>query len=115
MTWSLLRGRPTYEESLRTRKHRFSTGMSNRHCDSGTYCTHIHQRGGLFHARLFLLNLFEALILESAGHDSASSLGVALFALTSALSRIGAGVLSDKYKAYFNRFHWLSVALLDRR
>lgn len=50
-----------------------------------------------------------ALILESAGHDAASSLGVALFALSSAFSRIVAGYLSDKYKAYFTRFHWLSA------
>ena len=53
----------------------------------------------------------EALILETTGHDSASSLGVALFALTSALSRIVVGILSDKYQAYFTRFHWLTAAL----
>ena len=50
----------------------------------------------------------EALILESAGHDSASSLGVALFALTSALSRVVVGILSDKYQGYFTRFHWVT-------
>lgn len=50
-----------------------------------------------------------ALILESAGHDSASSLGVALFALTSALSRVVVGILSDKYQGYFTRFHWVTA------
>lgn len=52
-----------------------------------------------------------ALILESAGHDSASSLGVALFALTSALSRVVVGILSDKYQGYFTRFHWVTAGL----
>ena len=56
----------------------------------------------------------KALILETTGHDSASSLGVALFALTSALSRIVVGILSDKYQAYFTRFHWLTAALTKR-
>eukprot|EP00438_Fugacium_kawagutii_P002213 Skav233841 [mRNA] locus=scaffold3130:30715:38615:- [translate_table: standard] len=51
-----------------------------------------------------------ALILETTGHDSASSFGVALFALTSALSRVVVGILSDKYQAYFTRFHWLTAA-----
>ena len=46
--------------------------------------------------------------MESAGHDSASSLGVALFALTSALSRVVVGILSDKYQGYFTRFHWVT-------
>ena len=50
------------------------------------------------------------LILETTGHDSASSLGVALFALTSALSRVVVGILSEKYDAHFTRFHWLTAA-----
>ena len=48
--------------------------------------------------------------MESTGHDSASSLGVALFALTSALSRVVVGILSDKYQSYFTRFHWVTAS-----
>lgn len=61
---------------------------------------------------LWLVGVAEALILESAGHNNASSLGVALFALTSALSRVAAGILSDKYQSYFTRFNWLTAARL---
>lgn len=51
-----------------------------------------------------------ALILESAGQPSASGLGVALFALTSSLSRVVVGILSDKYNEYFTRFNWLTTS-----
>jgi len=51
-----------------------------------------------------------ALILETTGHSSASSLGVALFALTSAISRVAVGILSEKYDAYFTRFHWMTAS-----
>jgi len=50
-----------------------------------------------------------ALILESAGNASASGLGVALFALTSSLSRIAVGILSDKYSHVVSRFNWLTI------
>jgi len=50
-----------------------------------------------------------ALILESAGNASASGLGVALFALTSSLSRIAVGILSDKYGDVITRFNWLTL------
>ncbi|CAE8643168.1 unnamed protein product [Polarella glacialis] len=50
-----------------------------------------------------------ALILESAGSPSASGLGVALFALTSSLSRIAVGILSDKYSHVISRFNWLTL------
>eukprot|EP00931_Biecheleriopsis_adriatica_P061336 TRINITY_DN36883_c0_g1_i1.p1 TRINITY_DN36883_c0_g1~~TRINITY_DN36883_c0_g1_i1.p1 ORF type:complete len:616 (+),score=153.63 TRINITY_DN36883_c0_g1_i1:78-1925(+) len=50
-----------------------------------------------------------ALILESAGNPSASGLGVALFALTSSLSRVAVGILSDKYGKQFTRFNWLTL------
>eukprot|EP00440_Ansanella_granifera_P035785 gb/GFBE01038818.1/.p1 GENE.gb/GFBE01038818.1/~~gb/GFBE01038818.1/.p1 ORF type:complete len:621 (+),score=167.14 gb/GFBE01038818.1/:1-1863(+) len=50
-----------------------------------------------------------ALILESAGNASASGLGVALFALTSSLSRIAVGILSDKYSDYISRFNWMTL------
>merc|ERR1712192_4664 len=49
------------------------------------------------------------LILESAGSKAASDLGVALFALTSSLSRIVVGTLSDRYSQRFTRFDWLIV------
>lgn len=50
-----------------------------------------------------------ALILESAGNASASGLGVALFALTSSLSRIAVGILSDRYSSVISRFNWLTI------
>eukprot|EP00930_Biecheleria_cincta_P032853 TRINITY_DN22766_c0_g1_i1.p1 TRINITY_DN22766_c0_g1~~TRINITY_DN22766_c0_g1_i1.p1 ORF type:complete len:623 (-),score=134.13 TRINITY_DN22766_c0_g1_i1:213-2081(-) len=50
-----------------------------------------------------------ALILESAGNASASGLGVALFALTSSLSRIAVGILSDRYSDVISRFNWLTI------
>mmetsp|Transcript_61847 Transcript_61847/g.114821 ORF Transcript_61847/g.114821 Transcript_61847/m.114821 type:complete len:671 (+) Transcript_61847:48-2060(+) len=49
-----------------------------------------------------------ALIMESAGAKTASGLGVALFALTSALSRMGAGILSDSYPSYLSRLGWIT-------
>eukprot|EP00971_Amphidinium_carterae_P321701 6394516-Amphidinium_carterae.1 len=45
---------------------------------------------------------------ESAGAKTASGLGVALFALTSALSRMGAGILSDSYPSYLSRLGWIT-------
>eukprot|EP00441_Pelagodinium_beii_P037822 CAMPEP_0197635258 /NCGR_PEP_ID=MMETSP1338-20131121/11119_1 /TAXON_ID=43686 ORGANISM="Pelagodinium beii, Strain RCC1491" /NCGR_SAMPLE_ID=MMETSP1338 /ASSEMBLY_ACC=CAM_ASM_000754 /LENGTH=579 /DNA_ID=CAMNT_0043207273 /DNA_START=211 /DNA_END=1950 /DNA_ORIENTATION=- len=50
-----------------------------------------------------------ALILESAGNGEASGLGVALFALTSSLSRIAVGILSDKYSHVVSRFNWMTI------
>ncbi|CAJ1396769.1 unnamed protein product [Effrenium voratum] len=49
-----------------------------------------------------------ALILESAHNVSAAGLGVALFALSSSLSRVVTGILSDKYNAHFSRFNWIT-------
>merc|ERR1712194_402205 len=47
------------------------------------------------------------LILESLGKPSAAGLGFALFALASSLSRMVAGVLSDRYRHAFSRFDWI--------
>lgn len=46
-------------------------------------------------------------IMESAGSPEAAGLGVALFALTSSLSRVAVGILSDKYSHVVSRFNWL--------
>lgn len=54
-----------------------------------------------------------ALILESAGNTSASGLGVALFALSSSLSRIVVGILSDKYNHVVSRFNWMTFVLAN--
>jgi len=48
-----------------------------------------------------------ALIMESAGNKESAGLGVALFALTSSLSRVVVGILSDQYPHVLSRFQWL--------
>ena len=50
-----------------------------------------------------------ALITESANAKSASGLGVALFSLASTLSRVGVGILSDRYAHVLSRYGWLCV------
>mmetsp|Transcript_84463 Transcript_84463/g.185354 ORF Transcript_84463/g.185354 Transcript_84463/m.185354 type:complete len:657 (-) Transcript_84463:34-2004(-) len=50
-----------------------------------------------------------ALLLESAGNKEAAGLGVAMFALTSSISRMLVGVLSDRYSHILNRFQWIQI------
>jgi len=50
-----------------------------------------------------------ALIFESLGSPEFAGLAVALFAMTSAASRMVVGVLSDQYASKFTRFNWVQV------
>jgi len=48
-----------------------------------------------------------ALIFESVRSPASSGLGVALFALSSTVSRVSVGVLSDRLSHLISRFQWL--------
>jgi len=48
-------------------------------------------------------------ILASVDAPDAAGFGVALFALTSSLSRVAVGILSDRFRNSFSRFDWLCL------